>query len=132
MVTYNQLANYLLSIDINIWWLSRNTSKATLSANTLITYCDWNQAGQFLPTRSTTYIDATPSLALDRPHDYSSSTSSLLTAYSRTAALSGRRSNTPTPNPKHAGDTYYNCDKVGHYSPNYNLPRAPYIELKEL
>ena len=86
-----------------------------------------------MPIHSTAYIDTTPSLALDRLYNCSSSTpSSLLTTCSRTAALPSRRLNTLALNPKHAGNTYYNYSKVGHRSPNYTLPRAPYLDLKEL
>ena len=78
-------------------------------------------------------MDTTPSLALDRPHNCSSSTpSSLLTMCSRTTTLPGYYLNTPALNPKHTSNTCYNYSKVGHHSPNYTLPYAPYLELKEL
>ena len=74
--------------------------------------------------------EGTPSLTLDRPYNRSSSSS--LTARSRTTALPSCRLTTLALNPNYAGDTYYNYSKVGYYLPNYTLPCTPYTELKEL
>src|SRR3954469_21271105 len=74
----------------------------------------------------------TPSLTLDRPYNRSSSSSSSLTACSRTTALPSRRLNTLALNLDYAKDTYFNYSKVGYYLSNYTLPCAPRTELKEL
>jgi hypothetical protein len=132
MVTYDQLADCLLSTDINLKWLSRSKPKAELPTDTPKARRERNQAGQFLPVRAFP-LEGTPSLALDRSNDRSSSTPSpSLTARSGTAALPGRRSNTPALNPNHASDTCFSCGKVGHRSPDCNLLRAPRADLKEL
>jgi Zinc knuckle len=128
MATYDQLADCLLSTDINLRWLSRSTPKSELLTGTPKARRDRNQAGQFLPTSSALRIGTSP--ALDRLHDHSSS-SSPNAARSGTIALPTRRSATPALNPEHAGDTCHNCGKVGHRSPNCTLPRAPRLELKE-
>jgi hypothetical protein len=127
MVTYDQLSDCLLSTDINLRWLSSSAPK--LPANTPAARRDRNQAGQFLPIRSVPR-EGTTSLALDRPCDRTSSTSPAVR--SGASAPIARRSTTPALNPEHAGDTCYNCGKVGHRSPNCTLPRAPRTELKEL
>jgi len=82
-----------------------------------------------LPIRSIPR-EGTPSLTLDRPYNHSSSSS--LTARSRTTALPSRRLNTLALNPDYARDTYFNYSKVGYYLSNYTLPYAPRTELKEL
>ena len=129
MDIYDQLANCLLSIDINIRWLNYSTLKAAPPID-IPKACQQNQAGQFLLIRSFP-CDRTPSsLALDRPNDRSTSTSPSLAMRSGTATLPTRRS--PPLNPDHSGDTCYNCGKLGHRSPDCPLPRAPRTELKEL
>ena len=66
-----------------------------------------------MPTRSTAYIDTTPSLALDRLYNRSSSL--ILTAVRLGVSTTPtRRLNTPTLNPNYTGNTCYNYSKVGH------------------
>ena len=72
----------------------------------------------------------TPSLTLDRPYNRSSSSS--LTARSRTTALPSCYLNTLALNLDYARDTYFNYSKVGHRLSNYTLPYTPRTELKEL
>ena len=74
--------------------------------------------------------EGTSSLTLDRPYNRSSSSS--LTARSRTTAPPSRYLNTLALNPDYARDTYFNYSKVGYYLSNYTLPRTPSTELKEL
>ena len=72
----------------------------------------------------------TTSITLDRPYNYTSSTSPTIylgvstpiTYYLTILVL----------NLKYTSNTYYNYSKVGYYLPNYTLPYALYIELKEL
>jgi hypothetical protein len=128
LITYNQLANCLLSTDINIRWL---TPKAA-PASTSIACRDRNQTGQFTPTSSAHRAGTLP-LTWEQPYNRSTPSSSLsAAARSGTAVLPTRRLTTPALNPAHTGDTYFNCRKVGHYSPNCSLPRASRTELKEL
>ena len=127
MVTYDQLADCLLSTDINLRWLGRNAPKAERPSPLPAARQHRNQAGQFLPTSSAMRVSS--AIALDRPHDHSSS-SPPSTVRSGTTATPTRRSTTL--NPDHAMDTCYNCSKIGHRSPDCPLPRAPRVELKEL
>jgi hypothetical protein len=130
LITYDQLADCLLFTDINIRWLTPKTAPAT---STSAARRDRNQAGQFTPTSSAHRASTLP-LAWEQPYNRStpSSSSSSAAARSGTAALPTRRSTTPALNPAHAGDTCFNCGKVGHRSPDCPLPRAPRTELKEL
>jgi hypothetical protein len=128
LITYDQLADCLLSTDINIRWLTPKAAPASTSTARR----DRNQAGQFTPTSSAHRASTLP-LAWEQPYDRSTpSSSSSAAARSGTAALPTRRSTTPALNPAHAGDTCFNCGKVGHRSPDCPLPRAPRTELKEL
>jgi hypothetical protein len=107
MVIYNQLADCLLSTDINLKWLSCSTSKAELSRDAPKACRECNQAGQFLSIHTTPH-KGTFYVALDRLYNRSS-TPSLLTTHSGTAPLPGRRSTTLALNSNHVGDTCYNC-----------------------
>jgi hypothetical protein len=127
LITYDQLADCLLSTDINIRWLTLKTAPAM---STSTARRDRNQAGQFIPTSSAHRASTLP-LAWEQPYDRSTPSSSAA-ARSGTAALPTRRSTTPALNPAHAGDTCFNCGKVGHCSPDCPLPRAPRTKLKEL
>ncbi len=121
MVTYDQLADCLLSTDTTLRWL--NPPKAAPAANP--TACrERNRAGQFQPTSS-----VPSSLALGRPYDRTSASPSFLT------------SSLPKPSvlPKHTlstshtkADACFNCGQAGHWSPECPLPRASRAEVKEL
>jgi hypothetical protein len=124
--TYNELANHLLATDSNMRWVARTAPRVPTSSSTAR---NRNQAGQFLPVRSAPR-EGTPSLALDRP--YNRSSSSLQPAVrSGASATPARRLTTLTLNLDHAGDTCHNCGKVGHRAPDCTLPRAPRTDLKE-
>ena len=70
-----------------------------------------------MPIRSA-LREGTPSLALDR--SYNRSSSLILTAIRLGASVTPtRRLNTPTLNPNYTSDTYYNYSKVGYYLLDY-------------
>ena len=124
MVTYDQLANCLLSTDINLRWLS--PPKAVVNT----TRCERNRAGQFVPTASVLKADPSP-LALERSYDHTSTSPSFLIS-SKPTVPAVRRSTTPALNPDYTNDTCFNCGQLGHRSPDCPAPRAPRTQLKEL
>ena len=124
MVTYDQLANCLLSTDINLRWLS--PPKAVVNT----TRCERNRAGQFVPTASVLKADPSP-LALERSYDRTS-TSPSFPISSKPTVPAVRRSTTPALNPDHTNDTCFNYGQLGHRSPDCPAPRAPRTQLKEL
>jgi hypothetical protein len=121
LVTYDQLANCLLSTDINLCWL--NPSKAAPTANSPARR-ERNRAGQFQPTSS-----VSSPLALGRPHDRISASPSFLASSSPKPSVPPKH--TPSIGPTKA-DVCFNCGQTGHWSPECPLPRASQAEVKEL
>ena len=120
LVTYDQLADCLLSADTSLRWL--NPSKAAPTANT-ITRQERNRIGQFQATSSAP-------LPLGRPYDRISASPSFPTSSS---------SPRPSVPPKHMpstsqakADACFNCGKAGHWSSECPLPRTSQTEIKEL
>ena len=124
MVSYDQLANCLLSTDINLRWLSQSTPKAVVNT----TRWERNRAGQFVPTALALKADPSP-LALERTYDRTSTSPS---SSLKPTVPAVRRSTTPAFNPDHTNDTCFNCGQLGHRSPDCPALCAPRTQIKEL
>jgi hypothetical protein len=121
LITYDQLADCLLATDINIRWLALKTALTARRSR--------SQAGQPFLTSS---AHRTLSLAWEQPHDRTTPSSFSPAVRFGTAALPIRRLTTPAFNAAHAGNTYFNCGKLGHRLSDCLLSRALCAELKEL
>jgi hypothetical protein len=121
LVTYDQLADCLLSTNINLRWL--NPSKAAPTANSPARR-ERNRTGQFQPTSS-----VSSPLALGRPYDRISASPSFLTSSSPKPSVLPKH--TPSISPAKA-DICFNCSQAGHWSSECPLPRASQAEVKEL
>jgi hypothetical protein len=124
LITYDQLADCLLATDINIRWLAPKSA---------LTACrNQSQAGQPLLTSSAHRTSTLP-FAWEQPHDRTTPSSSSSAVRFGTAALPIRRlTTTPALNAAHAGNTCFNCGKLGYCLPDCSLSHAPRAELKEL
>ena len=122
MVTYDQLADCLLSTDTALRW--DNLPKAAPAANTLARR-ERNRTGQFQATSSAP-------LPLRRPYDRISASPSVPTS---SASASPRPSVPPQHMPSTSqakADACFNCGKTGHWSQECPLSRTYRTEIKEL
>ena len=100
IVTYKQLADCLLATDSNIRWLSPKAAVLTSTARR-----ERNRTSQFVPAAA-----AAAPLTLEKPYGRTSASPSS----SKLLPTVVRRSTTPTINPDHVNNTYFNYSQLSH------------------
>jgi hypothetical protein len=123
LITYNQLADYLLVTNINIRWLAPKT--------VLIACRNRSQAGQPLLTSSVHRTSTLP-FVWEQPHDYTTFFSFFLVIYFGTVALLIYCLTILAFNAAHASNICFNCEKLGYCLLDCLLSYAFCAELKKL